>query len=360
MDHAESPLETGSSLEAESSLEADVRSAPPLKGPAPGKMLVLMTLAAICGFFVTSTCEAEHEIKEPSTFVLFNNEAKFTGSLQTAIVSYENKSGVRVDLIGAVHIGDSSYYKFLDEKFKEYDALLYELVSDPASRPGDPKREKRKPSFSVISMIQRGMKTALALDFQLDAINYQAKNFVHADMTPWEFQRKQAERGESMLSIMWKGVLQGWKREFQGQGSQMTSQALMEALTNQDSARALKYLLAQELQNVEALMAGLESSEPGKESVILIERNKVALKVLRKELKKGHKRLGIFYGAAHLQDMEERLINEFGFHKTKQVWVTAWDIGGLKPAQESDPNEPKKSAAAEPVVPPAGARRARL
>ena len=66
--------------------------------------------------------------------------------------------------------------------------------------------------------------------------------------------------------------------------------------------------------------------EPESGSVILTERNKVALEVLKKRLEKGDKKIGIFYGAAHLADMEERLIGEFGLKKGKTVWNDAWSM----------------------------------
>ncbi len=37
-------------------------------------------------------------------------------------------NGLEVDLIGAIHIADKSYYDTLNESFKGYDALLYEMV----------------------------------------------------------------------------------------------------------------------------------------------------------------------------------------------------------------------------------------
>ena len=45
-----------------------------------------------------------------------------TGNLQTG-------AGTTVDLIGAVHIGDRAYYQQLNRRFRQYDALLYELVA---------------------------------------------------------------------------------------------------------------------------------------------------------------------------------------------------------------------------------------
>jgi len=50
------------------------------------------------------------------------------------------KAGVTVDLIGAIHIGDKAYFQKLDNSFKKYDALLYEMVArrmKPVARPSD-------------------------------------------------------------------------------------------------------------------------------------------------------------------------------------------------------------------------------
>ena len=60
--------------------------------------------------------------------------------------------------------------------------------------------------------------------------------------------------------------------------------------------------------------------------MILTDRNKVALGVLRKQLKGGKKNLAIFYGAAHLPDMEKRMIEKMGFERKGMRWVAAWDL----------------------------------
>ena len=43
---------------------------------------------------------------------------------QTAVARFENAEGIRVDLIGAVHIADKAYYEKLNEDFKGYNALF--------------------------------------------------------------------------------------------------------------------------------------------------------------------------------------------------------------------------------------------
>ncbi len=258
--------------------------------------------------------------QEGSTFFRFVDLGQNKGRLQTAITHYTNEEGVAVSLIGVVHIGDAKYYKNLQAIFKDYDALLYEMVkpADDSSAPG-------KQTTSSVSSIQRGMKRLLELEFQLDALDYDQENFVHADMDVDTFFRVQDERGESMLSLMFQSMMQQWSQQMKGKGPRMNHFQLLAALLNPDRARALKYLLAQEMEAIESMVAGLDGSDGGKGSVILTERNKVAFEVLEREIKDGKLKLGVFYGAAHLPDMERRLF-DMGYHLKSTDWLTAWDI----------------------------------
>jgi hypothetical protein len=67
--------------------------------------------------------------------------------------------------------------------------------------------------------------------------------------------------------------------------------------------------------------------------------------VLDEQLHAGKEKLAIFYGAAHLPDMETRLLAR-GFRRTELEWVTAWDV--TVPAKQSggggEPPSPKKEA----------------
>jgi hypothetical protein len=70
-------------------------------------------------------------------------------------------------------------------------------------------------------------------------------------------------------------------------------------------------------------------------NILVGDRNKAALKVLQKEIAKGKKKIGIFYGAAHMPDFEKRLREDFDLKRDKEEWVTAWDLkakrGGVPP-----------------------------
>ena len=109
--------------------------------------------------------------------------------------------------------------------------------------------------------------------------------------------------------------------------------ALLAALFSspEERARRLKRIMAEQFQDMEAATSVLDGPDG---STILTERNKAALGVLKSELAKGKKKIAIFYGAAHLADMEERLIAEFGLKRTGATWVTAWDLSG-KPRENA-------------------------
>jgi hypothetical protein len=81
----------------------------------------------------------------------------------------------------------------------------------------------------------------------------------------------------------------------------------------------MRVTFAQQLEQIEMLSAG------GDGSTLLEGRNEKCLKVLQREIKNGKKRLGIYYGAAHLPHMELRLVNDLGFKKVAHEWLVAWD-----------------------------------
>ena len=66
-------------------------------------------------------------------------------------------------------------------------------------------------------------------------------------------------------------------------------------------------------------------------TILIADRNKAALRVFQKELVKGRKRIGIFYGAMHMPDFEQRLRLEYGLKQKSHRWITAWDLNTTQP-----------------------------
>jgi hypothetical protein len=250
-------------------------------------------------------------------------------AMQTAIVRYVSKQAtaspsapaVAVDLIGAVHVGDVAYYRQLNEQFKKYDALLYELVAPEGTVV---ERGRGTSSAHPIGALQNGIKTLLELDHQLEEIDYTRPNFVHADMSPDQFLQAMKDRNESFLQMYFRllGHAMAHQSELSANGQSLDFE-LFSALFAKDRPRRLKAALAKQLAEMESLLVSF-GGEQG--SVIITERNKMALKVLKQQLDAGKKQLGIFYGAGHLNDMDQRLRKDFGLEPVSITWLTAWNL----------------------------------
>lgn len=225
-------------------------------------------------------------------------------ALKTASVSY-TKGDVTVDLVGAIHIGDRDYYRALNRQFTTYDALLYELVGPQGAKP-------EKGGIDVMGLIA---KLGLDLESQKERINYKKPNFIHADLSFAEMGEEMKKRGDSTLTL----------------GLRIAADVIQESnkpkkidvidaleLAAADNPLALKRLFAKQLASGASIMPSLEE-------IIVRDRNKAAFRVLEREIKNGKKKIGVFYGAAHLPDMEERLL-KMGYSRKSVTWHTAWNM----------------------------------
>lgn len=297
----------------------------------------LLAVAVLLGYAQARAADPQAEQQKYLRFV----EEKGGGRLETAVVTYTNAKGVNVHLVGAVHIGDTAYYEGLNKLFQKYDVLLYEMVKPKDA--GMPGRGEKAKGVGIVHMIQKGLKWFLDLDYQLDGIDYHAKNFVHADLDAETFNRLQDERGESILGMMLQQMLREFMKGDRGAAAgrdgglqDMDFSDFLNALAAPDSARQFKLILAKQFNNMDEMMTAFEGPNG---SVLVTERNKAAIEVLKKELARGRKDVGIFYGAAHLKDFDKRL-QEMGFKPVKTEWLVAWDLmpqGGAaarEPARE--------------------------
>ena len=280
---------------------------------------------------------------EPSTFLrISENDDGEPTALETAIVRYRAtdaaREGLIVDLIGAVHVGEADYYAELNRRFKKYDVLLYELVAPEGTRVP---KGGRGGSTHPVGMMQDGLKELLGLEHQLNHVNYQKKNFVHADMSPDEFSQRMSERGESFLGMYFRMMGHGIAQQTKDGGG-ATELNLLMALFSKNRSLALKRALAVQFEDLDGAMDAFEGEEG---STIISERNKKALEVLNQQILEGKKRIGIFYGAGHMIDMEERLVKVYGLVPTKQSWLTAWNLTDVAPP--AAPAKKTKAAANE-------------
>ena len=257
---------------------------------------------------------------DSSRFLRFVETGNDSGRLEAAIRSYRNdKTGVAVHLVSAVHVADKPYFDRLNRFFRSCDAVLYEMVK-PRNAPPPPPGFR---SGSSVSGLQRFLKDNLDLEFQLDAIDYTQPNFVHADLDAETFERLMAERGESLTSLMMRAMLSDMTAPQDPNNPPPTIFDLLKALAAPDRPRQLKLLLAKQFNDVEDKLAGLSGPNG---SVLLTERNKAALTALRAAMLQSRRNIAIFYGAGHMQDLESHLLRDLHFRPTDTQWFTAWDL----------------------------------
>jgi hypothetical protein len=61
-------------------------------------------------------------------------------------------------------------------------------------------------------------------------------------------------------------------------------------------------------------------------STLITDRNGAALEVLSEQIAAGKERIAIFYGAAHMDDFDRRLREDFELQPGETVWLEAWDL----------------------------------
>lgn len=293
-------------------------------------------------------------------FVRFSDDGKGGGTLDTAIATYQNADGVVVHLVAAVHIGERAYYSGLSDTFDTYDALLYELVK-PKDGPVPGAEGPQRPGgaqirgAAAIGGLQSILKNALKLEFQLESINYDRPNFIHADLDAETFNEMQAARGESLFRLMIRSMMHEMARQRDGKGgaaAPITLFDVLAAMRSPDSDRQFKLLLARQMKDLDAQLEGIEGKDG---SVIISERNKAALRVLERTIGEGRKNLGVFYGAGHMRGLEDALLGRMNFKRTGVEWRVAWDM--RTPAEGEAPQDDGKNgdraAGGNDAVPPA-------
>ena len=241
--------------------------------------------------------------------------------LQAGVAHYLKAGAPRVDLVGAVHAADAAYFREVQGLLDRDDVVLYEMVrnagDEPWSRPADAARDQ-----SPISKFQRTLAKALDLSFQLDGIDYRRRHFVHADMTADEFLAKGGGAITKELAAMIEKI--GPLLDMAARAMSPPDDASPE---RKASARALrttvKGVLAAMLGSSVAKGSGLLTGLGG-DDLILGARNDVAMAVFDAQ-PKDVRSIAIFYGAAHLPDLEKRLLAR-GYVRAGGRWLTAWDV----------------------------------
>jgi len=281
--------------------------------------------------FVQSLLAAPSTAPSQSEFLRFVDKGSTGSKLETADVAYRNADGATVHLVAAVHVGEREYYQGLNQNFKLRDAVLYEMVK-PRDAQMPKNADEKMQTHSGVSDIQRMMKDMLGLEFQLDVVDYSASNFVHADLDAETFEKMQAERGESFMTLFLQQFMKALtnppendKATAQDTAPATLDQSLEDMIkifTRPDMERQIKLRLARQMIDMEG---GPMGSNALNGTVLLTERNKAAIAALDTALKNGKKDVAIFYGAAHMPELSQ-LLAQRGFKPIATEWRMAWDL----------------------------------
>jgi len=179
--------------------------------------------------------------------------------------------------------------------------------------------------------IQAQLADALGVVFQLDAIDYERARWKNCDMDESELVRELEESGLDPEELF--GMLDG---------SSLTARfagALLDLLGRFQTGQAILRLVGIELLGRADELLAVAPAELGRLMEVLVdERNRVVVDGVRAELANEDARtIGVFYGAAHLRDLERRLVDELDVTVGRTAWLPAIEVElatlGLSKAQ---------------------------
>ncbi len=273
------------------------------------------------------------------------------------------EKGPAVWLVGASHIGESTFFAALQKQLDAHTLVLYEGVGEHSRRarpanvpspapPAGPRMKKPAGTNEGDYSLQDTMARSLGLVFQLQAIDYERTNFVNSDLSIAEIQALM-QPGRSPAATTGRSATttpgRATKPAQEDDDSNSSFQSLLSAMDGRSTLGVLLKGLMQLIGNstklqamtkialIETLgamkgdpsrMKGLPADMKQLMEVLIRERNKTVIEDLRYELKRATpgQSIAIFYGAGHLADLETRLRKELKLRPAEDVWLPAFSV----------------------------------
>jgi hypothetical protein len=215
-------------------------------------------------------------------------------------------------LVGVAHIGTKEYYSQIQAVLDARSIVLFEGVRPKTGKPVPPKNDPKasKPIYQILG-------DAVGLDFQLTDINYQHPNWINSDLSMEELERLNRKGG--------KGKPTGFDnvQKMLDPNSPQTKMLGQFFKTAPASVKeALKIFLVEKLAKVDTILAA--TLDPTTLNVLLTARNQSILDTLEKVLEgpQPTKSIAIFYGAAHLTEVQKAVMAKYGYRPQEQTWFT--------------------------------------
>lgn len=186
--------------------------------------------------------------------------------------------------------------------------------------------------------LQSQLADALGLEFQLDALSYDNPNWRCSDMAMDEVSRRLASRGLDFELI--GGTLAGSSLPA------MVIKVVLGMIRFADTflegaiADSFKVLMIEMLGDETMVEKSMEQLGPGFGEVIINDRNQVVIDDLKAMMAREPqiKRVAVLYGAGHMPDLTERVIQQLGYapavidDQPDEQWLTAIKVDYSKSA----------------------------
>ncbi len=244
-----------------------------------------------------------------------------TFSIQTGSRLLRKVGSPDIDLVGAMHAAEPDYYRILQRELNKADLVLFEGVVDESQQQAeqamtDAQRQKayQKSAYSRLA-------ASHGLVAQHASINYESSRFRRCDMSVQQMDallKSEMAKGGSGAAASSAAEAEFASVRKALNGKSWATNALIGLISMSPALTARTRLML--------VASGSESNEDGSslhprlERLIREDRNAFVMKevtaILRKE--KGHQRIAIFYGAAHLADLQKRLAT-LGYHPAESI-----------------------------------------
>lgn len=196
----------------------------------------------------------------------------------------------------------------------------------------DPNRPAPVPLPDGGEGLQADLATALGLQFQLVAVDYNRPNWICSDMTMGELQAAFRERGLSFGEI--GGALAGSSLPARMVKMFLWLMKSLDAFAEGRITDLMKVAMIEVLGDEKLVGQALgQQMGEGFKEVLIDDRNQVVMDDLRRIIEThpaegdaAPKSIAIFYGAAHLPDFAERLAEQFNYHPMSNRWFTAMEV----------------------------------
>jgi hypothetical protein len=287
---------------------------------------------------------------EPVMKSVQTDEGTYELRLASRTLAPLSGQGPKVRLVAAIHIADREYYRQVQRILDGDTITLFEGVSN---KKDDFKKQGpvRRPEALYTKMAD-----ALGLISQYEGIDYRREHFHNADLTQGEMLARL--RGETLTTPKPEGPDQVLgapakqaEAKYQALTEVMNGGGLTGVMANiglafikhnpRLRATMLLGIIGTDPTASEQAMAKQLGGESGRRIARLIveERNQEAVSGLRRFIgqRKAGETIALFYGAAHLEGIEDALIRRFGYVPESTEWLVAVKVdpeeAGLTPQQ---------------------------